>query len=84
MAKRMQFLQEPDGELLKFIKKQIEEKEQKAMSDKIEKIIEERKDLKDFRKRIILDTKQAVNDKLLQKIDFMSKNDFIMTENIEK
>jgi hypothetical protein len=65
MAKRMTFVQEPKEDLLKFIKKQIEDKEHKAINNKIERIIEERKDLKDFRKRIILDTKQAVNDKLL-------------------
>jgi len=53
----MQFTKEPEGELLKYITKQMEEKQQKEMSDKIERIIEERKDLKDFRKRIILDTK---------------------------
>lgn len=80
----MQFTQEPEGELLKYISKQMAEKQNNKVSNKIDRIIEERKDLKDFRKRIIIDTKQAVNDKLLQKIDFMSANDNIMTEKIQK
>ena len=46
--------------------------------------MEERKDLKDFRKRLVLDTKQAINDKLLQKIEFMAVNDSLMSDNIEK
>ena len=62
----------------------MNEKHEKNINEKIEEIMEERKILKDFRKRCVIDRMNKENDKKLQKIELLTQNDRIMSENIVK
>ena len=60
------------------------EKQQREINEKVEAIMDERKMLKDFKRRCEIDQKNRKNDKILQKIEFVAQNDNIIAENCIK
>ena len=54
------------------------------MHGKIDKVMGERQDIAKFRQVMTEDAQKAVNDRLAAKVEFMSINDGLMSQKVEK
>ena len=54
------------------------------MNGKIDKVMGERHDIAKFRQVMTEDAQKAVNDRLAAKVEFMSINDGLMSQKVEK
>ena len=57
-TKKMKFEIEPKQEILQYIQYQIDDKKQKKLDEKVQKLVEERENIRQFKKRLLFDRQE--------------------------
>lgn len=74
-TKKFEFEKEDKAELLQFICDQMQHKQDKEINSKVENIMDERKELKEFKKKLMVDQMFTHEDKLRKKLEFLNQNE---------
>lgn len=83
-SKKMTFEYEPKQQYLHFIEKQRNEKEQAKLDSRVQKLLDEQEDIREFKMRLIYDIKQKNQEKMENRLDFMTANDDLMATKLKK
>jgi hypothetical protein len=82
LTKKYEFDKESKADLLQFICDQMQYKQDKEINYKVENIMDERKDLRDFKKKLMADKMFMHEDKLRKKLEFLNQNEQLINKKV--
>ena len=81
--KKTKFLKDNHLEILGTVTKQMQERENELLNEKVDEIMFERRLLRENKKQMVQDQYNFVTDKLLKKLEFVSVNDRLKDAKVE-
>ena len=81
--KKTKFLKDNHLEILGTVTKQMQERENELLNEKVDEIMFERRLLRENKKQMVQDQYNFATDKLLKKLEFVSVNDRLKDAKVE-